>query len=221
MITTVTAKSAVVSRSQRCGTMNKCGFIEWLAGHTLLTISLLIAAHASGSPPEGDARAAELAKWRVLIPAVESTLTRQGNPCSGERMRAGPADAADFAGNSIALVDVCPLGAYTELMVAMRLEGSQAVLASFRKANHKVDLEFAQGSSVMHGKDVKLVPKKRAIYDISWDNDGMDGTGNVQWGKCVVDAYVWNSKSKTFDWDAKLTKQATRSHCEDLKQQGH
>jgi len=56
----------------------------------------------------------------------------------------------------------------------MRLEGSEPVLGSFRKANHKVDLEFAQGSSVMHGKDVKLVPEKGAIYDISWDNDGMD-----------------------------------------------
>jgi len=144
--------------------MDKCGFTEWLAGHTLLTISLLLAAYASGSPPGGDARAAELAKWRSLIPAVESVLIRQGNPCSGERLRAGPADAADFAGSSIALVDVCPLGAYTELMVAMRLEGSEPVLASFRKANHKVDLEFAQGSSVMHGKDVKLVPEKGARF---------------------------------------------------------
>lgn len=221
MITTVTAKSAVTSRSQRCGAMDKCGFTEWLAGHTLLTISLLLAAYASGSPPGGDARAAELAKWRSLIPAVESVLIRQGNPCSGERLRTGPADAADFAGSSIALVDVCPLGAYTELMVAMRLEGSEPVLASFRKANHKVDLEFAQGSSVMHGKDVKLVPEKGAIYDNSWDNDGMDSTGTVQLEKCVVDAYVWNSKSKTFDWDAKLSKQATRSYCEDLKQQVH
>jgi hypothetical protein len=49
----------------------------------------------------------------------------------------------------------------------------------------------------------------------------MDSTGTVQLEKCVVDAYVWNSKSKTFDWDAKPTKQATRSYCEDLKQQVH
>ena len=75
-------------------------------------------------------------------------------------------------------------------MVAMRLEGSEPVLGSFRKANHKVDLEFAQGSSVMHGKDVKLVPEKGAIYDISWDNDGMDSTGTVQLQKCVVEPMV-------------------------------
>jgi len=194
--------------------MDKCGFTEWLAGHTLLTISLLLAAYAGGSPPGNDARAAELAKWRSLIPAVESMLIRQGNPCSGERPRTGPADAADFAGSSIALVDVCPLGAYTELMVAMRLEGSEPVLASFRKANHKVDLEFAQGSPVIHGRDVKLVPETSPGTTMEWTAPE----------PCSWESASWTPMFGTASPRHLIGTRNLRSkprHCEDLKQQGH
>ena len=73
----------------------------------------------------------------------------------------------------------------------------------------------------MHGKDVKLVPEKQAIYDISWDNDGMDSAGTVKLQECLVDAYVWNSKAKIFDHDPKLTSQTTRSYCHELEHQVH
>ena len=56
-----------------------------------------------------------------------------------------------------------------------------------------------------HG-DVKLMPEKKAIYDMFSDNDG---AGHLV--KCGVKAYVWNAKA--FDWNAQFTKQATRSYC--------
>ncbi len=78
-------------------------------------------------------------------------------------------------------------------------------------------ISWAQAS----GKDVKLVPEKRAIYDISWDNDGTDSAGTVKLHKCLVDAYIWNSKAGVFDYDPKLTAQATRSYCHELANQVH
>jgi hypothetical protein len=65
-----------------------------------------------------------------------------------------------------------------------------------------------QGSSVMHPVDVKLVPEKKAIYDVFSDNDGAE-----QLAKCSVKAYVWNAGAKAFDWNAQLTKRAARSYC--------
>jgi len=192
--------------------------------HHLLILAVLVVVcvtYCSGSLPEDEPSAAELAKWRAMIPKIQSALTRQGNPCERERMRAAPFDAADFAGGSFALVDVCPLGAYTELIVAMRLDAGQPVPAHFRKGNHQIVAEFARGTSAMHGKNVKLVPEKHAIYDISWDNDGMDSAGTVRLEECLVDAYVWNAKAETFDYDKKLTGQATRNYCDALKQQVH
>jgi hypothetical protein len=124
---------------------------------------------------------------------------------------------SEFAGNSFALVDLCPLGAYTELMDPMQLEAGQPVVARFRKANHEVDLGFARGASVMHGVDVKLAPSQNAIYSIRWDNDGLDKQGVVKLKECAVDAYVFNSKSNTFDWDRRLTRQATRGYCQTLQ----
>ncbi len=176
---------------------------------------------ASGVPPEDEARAAELAKWRAMLPKIESLLTRQGDLCQPGSMRAGPMDAADFAGNSFALVDACPLGAYTELIIAMRLDAGEPVLAHFRKNNRQIDAEFSRGASAMHGKDVKLVPEKHAIYDISLDNDGIDSAGTVRLEKCVVDTYIWNTQAGAFDYDQKLTNRATQNYCHALEHQAH
>lgn len=176
---------------------------------------------ASGVPPKDEARAAELAKWRAMIPKIENLLTRQGELRQPGSIRAGQVDAADFARNSFALVDACPLGAYTELIVAMRLDAGQPALAHFRKGTREIDMEFSRGASVMHGKNVKLVLEKHAIYDISWDNDGMDSAGTVRLEKCVVDAYIWNTKAGAFDYDQKLTNQATQNYCHALEHQAH
>ncbi len=163
----------------------------------------------------------EQEKWRTMLPKIKSILEAQGSSCEPGSVRASVLDAADFLGTSFALIDVCPLGAYTELIDAMRRDGNQPVSARFRKGRHTVAIGFSRGASVMHGKDVKLVPEKRAIYDISWDNDGTDSAGTVKLHKCLVDAYIWNSKAGVFDYDPKLTAQATRSYCHELANQVH
>lgn len=183
------------------------------AKHSLFCLSLLTVTYVSASPRQNKASAA-MPEWQALIPAIEKVLTSH-RTCPDDRMRAYPVDAANFAGSSFALVDACPLGAYTELIVVMRLEASQPAFAHFRKLNHTINVEFAQGSSVMHGSDVRLVPEKRAIYDVSWDYDGE----THQLESCLADAYVWNNHSMSFNWDAHLTKQATREHCHALKKQ--
>jgi hypothetical protein len=163
----------------------------------------------------------EVAKWRPLIPKIKSLLTRQGDPCPVYGTQADPIDAADFSGTSIALIDICPMGAYTESIAIMRLEEGQPVLARFRKANHEVDIESVRGASVMHGRDINWARENQAIDVISWDNDGLDKAGIVKLQRCAVDAYVWNANSKTLDWNAKLTKQTTRNYCQNLQHQVH
>jgi hypothetical protein len=158
-----------------------------------------------------------MAKWQALIPTIERILKHSGDPdpCPGQRMQVHAVDAADFARSSFALVDYCPGGAYTDWIVAMRLEGGQPVKARFRKDNRDIGLGFAQGTSVMHGRNVRLVPEKQAIYDFSWDYMGE----NPSLEECVVNAYIWNTKFKTFDWDAELTKPATGNYCSGMRKQ--
>jgi hypothetical protein len=197
-------------------------FPEGLTGFVFLSVLSVTAAFAKGAPLQNRVRPPEIAKWQALVPAIETTLTLQGLTCTDGTIRIGIVDAAEFAGLSVALVKYCPGGAYTDWIVAMQLEKGEPVRIHFRKMNGEVgDLEFAQGASVMHGKSAKLVPKNSAIYDISWDNDGLDKNGVIKPQKCVVDAYVLNTKSKIFEWDADLTKQAARSYCQDLAQRAH
>jgi hypothetical protein len=186
---------------------------------TAAALSIAFALSAEGSMPAGKDNPA-LARWRSLIPAIESVLSQQPeDSCPGDRMHVDPVDAADFDGTSFALMDFCPGGAYTDWIVAMQLDAGKPVTVQFRKHKRKIDLGFAQGASVLHGKDVKLVPEKHAIYDISYDNQAIEGTDQVQMARCAVDAYVWNVKSNSFDWSAQLTKEATRSVCNSLRQQ--
>ena len=127
----------------------------------------------------------------------------------------GIVDAADFGdGPTVALVDWCHGGAYMDWIVAMQLEGNEPVLSSFIKPNGSLeDIEFLQGASVMHGADVKLAPEKNAIYRIQWDND------QEQHLSCGAGAYVWNRKMRSFRLNAELSKQATRTYCQKVRQQ--
>jgi hypothetical protein len=186
--------------------------------HAILTVTLALADRVL---PQHKGTNPGAAKWRSLAPKIERLLTRQGDPCRGDGMRADPTDGANSFGTSFALIDACPLGAYTELIVVMRLEEDETVLARSRKANHEVDIESVRGASVMHGRDVNLMPENQAVGVVSWDNEGLDKAGILKLQRCVVDAYVWNSNSKTLDWNSKLTKRTTRNYCQNLQHQVH
>ena len=189
-----------------------------MVSRTMVTIFVMHLVYTAASASENSTSAAELRKWRAVITKIERTLTKGPNSCEPGTIRAVPIDAAQFEGSSFALVDVCPLGAYTELIDVMRFDANQPVLARSRRDGHQVAIGFSRGASVMHGKDVKLVPEKHAIYDISWDNDGMDSEGTAHLEKCAVDAYVWSAKARVFDYDPELTHQATRDYCQTLGQ---
>jgi hypothetical protein len=110
--------------------------------------------YTAASASENSTSAAELRKWRAVITKIERTLTKGPNSCEPGTIRAGPIDAAQFEGSSFALVDVCPLGAYTELIDVMRFDANQPVLARSRRDGHQVAIGFSRGASVMHGKDL-------------------------------------------------------------------
>lgn len=180
----------------------------------LLSFALMVSCFGA-TFGQNNGTSSEKADWQALIPAIENVLTTNGTTCPGQRLQVGIKDAADLAGNSVALVDFCPGGAYTDWIVAMRLENGQPVPARFRKDNGKpADIGFAEGASVMHGMDAKLVPEKNAIYGIQWDNDE-----SMHLKRCAVTAYVWNAKGKTFDLNPDLSKEAQSSYSKTLQEQ--
>lgn len=81
---------------------------------------LLITALLSAAQVEQDKSSSEKAKWESLVPTIESVLVQQGSACPGQQLHISIKDAAEVAGNSVALVDFCPGGAYTDWIVAMR-----------------------------------------------------------------------------------------------------
>jgi hypothetical protein len=154
--------------------------------------------------------------WKARTPAIEKALSRDESLVVAE----SPVVFVYSFGESndelsVVLVDCCRGGAYSDAIVALRLEAGQPVLAKFRDAKGKhVENGFLIGASVMHSVDVKLVPEKKAIYDMYSDShpDGRPAA------KCGVKAYVWNSKSRTFDMDTRLSQTASAEYCRSLRE---
>jgi hypothetical protein len=198
-------------------TLSKGKFLDRLVVLAIEVVLMVAATRTGVAAPTNQPDTPAMIQWKALIPSIEEILNHTDFKCPIERRHIDILDASDFrgGGTSAALVDHCPGGAYTDWIVVMRLEGGLPVLARFRDAKGKViEREFAQGASVMHAIDVKLMPDDGAIYDETSDNDG---TGRIV--QCSVNAYVWKATTKTFDWDAQLTKKATQEYCSSLKKQ--
>lgn len=150
-------------------------------------------------------------EWRARIPAIQKTL----ESANEESCRGAPApeimDALGLRSErlSVALVDYCSSGAYTNSLFPMILAHGKPVQAKFRDTNGKNILhEFLTGASAMHSRSVKLAANEKAIYDCFTDNDGQGKTA-----VCGVKAYVWNAESRTFDLNTRLSKSASAEYC--------
>jgi hypothetical protein len=157
-----------------------------------------------------------VAEWEGRTSSIQKSLEESDEQnCRG----APPAGIVDAFGVgtdelSVALVNFCGRGAYTDYIVVMRMDRGKPVLAKFRDAKgKKVENGFARGASVMHSVDVKLVPERKAIYD-SFANNDAEGRPD----KCGVKAYVWNTRNKTFDLNLPLSKSASEEYCRSLRE---
>jgi hypothetical protein len=182
----------------------------------VLVIALGCAAGYAQTParaikPESPA----VAQWSPLVPSIQKTLEESDKNCVG-----GPApgivDAFGLSGDalSVALVDFCGRGAYTDAIVVMRRDHGKPVPAKFRDARLKrVENGFANGASAMHTVSVRLVAEKEAVYDSFADSDA---EGKPY--KCGVKAYVWNAGTETFDLNLRLSKSASLDYCRSLRE---
>jgi hypothetical protein len=160
---------------------------------------LVSAALSQPSKPTGETTV--LAEWERHLSEIKTLLSSDAG-CP-DRSSIELVEAAQFAANgpSVALIDYCQGGAYTDWILAVRLERGHPVLAHFRDAKRRpIDPEFLQGSSIMHATDVRLLPDRSAIMRVDIERDG-----NGKQANCISDAYAWNPESKTFDWDAQLS----------------
>jgi hypothetical protein len=157
-----------------------------------------------------------MVQWKVRASSIHKTLEESEESCYGAPP-AGIVDAFGTSGDalSVALVRFCGGGAYTDNIVAMRMDHGKPVTAKFRDAKGKiVEKGFASGASAINTVDVKLVAEKKAIYDLFAQNDS-----NGKLAKCGVKAYVWTAKSQTFDLDLRLSKTASTEYCRSLRGQ--
>ncbi len=152
--------------------------------------------------------------WEGLIPSIRAIFNRGLSP---EEIKARHAvrvvEEADITGDGVpeALVTTGDAGASTDILALMRIEDGKPVRARFKNEEGKIiDMEFLQGASVMHGNSTELLPDEKAIYQGGY----FMNEPATRFSGCGAAAYRWHAETKTFDLDATLSNQITKTYCE-------
>lgn len=134
---------------------------------------------------------------------------------TGETDRMSIYKKADITGDSIdeALISLGSGGAYTTYFALVQIDtknNNEIKRAKFKTAEGKIDdVMFVEGASVSHGLSVEFAPSKKAIYSERWQVDPI----NPEKVSCEIEAYVWNSNSGLFEYNAKVGQDATDNYC--------
>jgi hypothetical protein len=166
-------------------------------------------AHCKSNTGEAE-HTQNLALWLNLQSEIEAELARHQMVCeTGSNWKVRVADVADITGDGVAeaAIDWCNGGAYTDWLILMRLEGGRPVLARSGRNGLYSYIELASGSSVRHSASYEFHPEQKAIYSIALDIGAWTEKSVAKDVTAHVDVLVWNQKTKTFDWDRKLSQQ--------------
>lgn len=155
-----------------------------------------------------------------MMPAVRSVLEHQ----YPEAARRGaspvgilrPDHIADITGDGIseAFVTFGTGGASTSPLTLMRIEDGKPVVALFKDRHGKIQsIGFLEGASVMHTDTVEMLPKAHAVFYLHYQY-----RANGPLGSCDGESYRWDSRSKTFNYDARLSRELTRDACSKVPQ---
>jgi hypothetical protein len=153
--------------------------------------------------------------WQNLIPQVQEALGRNYTSCIAELRETSIVESADITGDGVpeALVEYCRGGAYTSEVAFIRLEKNRPVLAKLRDSNyHAIRPIFLVGASVRNGEATALLPAKHAVYSLTWHTDD-----NGKLDTCTAKAFVWTSRSATFDENPTISKEVADTECARLR----
>ena len=164
----------------------------------------------------------DIALWEKLQPSIEAELARHQMVCDpANNWKVRVAKAVDLTGDGVpeAAIDWCNGGAYTDWLILMRIEQGRPVLARSREHGRYRYIELADGSSAMHSAGYEFHPEQHAVYNIELDIVDWTEKGEAKDVTARVSVYVWNPKTKTFDWNRRLSMQESEARTDKLPKQ--
>ncbi len=169
---------------------------------------LLVALIAQASPKVVD--------WESMIPTIRSEVRDEFKGVKDVR----PIDirkTEDITGDGRpeALVYLGLGGASTDLSAVMRMEYDRPVAALFRQRDGTVStMTFLEGASAMHGDEIDLLVQEQAISATHYK---MDSSGK-RFESCGAEVYKWNTETKTFNYNPRLSERVGRDYCRKVAQ---
>jgi len=147
--------------------------------------------------------------WRTMLPSVRRALKDEFVDIEQD-YPIHVLETADITGDGVpeAVVNVGVVGASSDWVTLMRLDGGRPRVARFRDWKGKVfTLVFPEGASATHGQNVELLPAQHAIAFSTYSRDSEETVA-----ACCDSVFKWNAKARTFDWDGTLSKARVRAH---------
>lgn len=169
------------------------------------------------NPSEPVKTTAEPVEWEKETSAVRKALGPEFlDVIIEEFYPLGILQAADITGDGAeeALVDLGSGGAHTSFLALMRMENDKPAPARFKLQDGKISpLLLFSGASALNGESAELLPGKNAVYSGYWEGDSSGGVV-----VCTVEAYKWNPRAETFDFDSKLSAEIKTEFCQKVEE---
>lgn len=151
--------------------------------------------------------------WEELIPEIRNVIKKEMPDVIIETLYSLDIDEeADITGDDIneALIDLGSDAAHNDEFVLMMIENGNPVLSKFKQKNGKISaLIFLSGTSVRNGEEVEILSDKKAIFAGHYNTD--DFGEKIK--NCEVEAYIWNSETKIFEYDSVLSSEIGKDEC--------
>lgn len=154
--------------------------------------------------------------WESLLPTIRTILKQEfpdikielTNPITIYKK-------LDITNDGIpeALVSLGSGGAATNLITLMRIEDDKPMVALFKQKDGKISpLVFIIGSggAGRYGYTVEMLNNKNSIYYGSYSKYGE----NTDY--CQVEWYQWNSQTKIFEYNEKLSAKMEQEYCQNI-----
>jgi hypothetical protein len=178
-------------------------------------------AHPAHPAPDAAPKEPKLppADWKGMMPQVRVVVKQTFPKETAEaHYPASISRTVDLTGRGAgeALVDLGS-GEYTDKFTVLRMEGNNPVPARFRgkdKDDKAIPRIFLSGMSEGKGEALELKPKDHAVYLGHWMVNG------AKVKHCHGEAYAWDTESKSFSLDRKMTKDMTKEFCQRVAADG-
>ncbi len=160
--------------------------------------------------------------WQASLPQIQNVLTAEFGQIVGQAFPVSIIEEVDLSGDGCTEVIVTTgnTGAYTAEYTILREENGNPIITELKEdSGQVVSVSIGSGASVRNQVGYKTLPQQNGFYTVQKNYDYQEQSNTPDLleilADCDVNAYIWNSTTKLFEFDSNLAQSVAPTVCSD------